>query len=242
MLCLHGLSASPAEVAWLGQHLANQGHTVYGPRQAGHGTDVRFQQRARWEDWYLTALDGVHLLRAQCDRVFVAGLSMGGLVTLLLGATVPLDGLIVMAAPLDLPTLQNTLRYVRWIKHVRPFVYAGDTSDLPDHIRQEQRRRGEPLRGRVRYDTWATQAVEELGELMQAVDARLSFVTAPTLLIYSEGDRTVPIHNQALVAQRLGSATRDVHTLHDSGHILTQDRDRERVFALAANFIRQHTP
>lgn len=233
-------------MTWLGQHLAAQGHTVYIPRQAGHGTDVQHQQRARWEDWYLTALDGVHVLRAQCDRVFVAGLSMGGLVTLLLGATVPLDGLIVLAAPLHLPQVEGMLRAARFIKWVRPFVYAGDVGDFPNRLREEQGRRGEPIRGRVRYETWATQAVEELAELMHIVASRLPDITAPALVIYSEGDKTVPVHNQQLVVRGLGSHHIEAHTLHDSDHILTQDRDREQVFALAAAFIDQltnpHTP
>ena len=67
-LCLHGLAASPAEVSWLGAYLAGRGLTVCGLRLAGHGADYRHLRYLRWQDWYLSALDGYRLLRAQCDQ------------------------------------------------------------------------------------------------------------------------------------------------------------------------------
>jgi esterase/lipase len=62
-------------------------------------------------------------------------------------------------------------------------------------------------------------------------------VTAPTLLIYSETDPTVPYFNLQYVAERLGSAVIETHTLKQSGHILTQDREKETVFQLTGDFI-----
>src|SRR4030095_16396304 len=78
-LCLHGFTASPAEVKWFAQHLAAEGYTVYAPRLAGHGTRPQDLARTRWTDWYASASDGYHLLRQQCEKVFVCGMSMGGL-------------------------------------------------------------------------------------------------------------------------------------------------------------------
>ena len=47
-LVLHGFTATPSEVRWLAEHLAGQGHTVYAPRLAGHGTTPEALARTRW--------------------------------------------------------------------------------------------------------------------------------------------------------------------------------------------------
>lgn len=234
-LCLHGFMASPAEVRWFGQHLAAQSFTVCGPRLAGHGTNPRDMARQRWQDWYAGALDGYHLLRGCCEKVFVAGLSMGGALALLLGAGLPVDGLVVLAAPAQFTDWRMT--YAHLIRYALPYTDQGDSTDLPQIIREEQARRGEPVLGRVRYDRWSSAAVVQLYRLVEAARSRLPDVTAPLLLVYSEADETVPLDNQALIAGQVGSAVVERHILRRSGHILTQDVERETVFKLAADFI-----
>lgn len=236
-LCLHGFTASPHEVLWLGQHLAREaGHTVYIPRLAGHGTQPQDLARVRWWDWLHTALDGVHLLRQQCERVYVCGLSMGGLVALLTSLHTPVDGLIVMAAPLELATALPPNR-LRLLKLIRPWSDQTDHGPFAAYIADEQRRRGEPVYGRVRYNRWSTAGVEQLVRLSQEVAARLPEVTAPLLALYSEADATVPISSVKLLQARVRSKPLEVAIFKTSGHILTQDVEHPQVFQRAAAFI-----
>lgn len=236
MLLMHGVTASPHEVRWLGEHLRDQGLTVYGARAAGHGTDYHDLRRMHWEDWYLSGLDGYHLLRERCERVVVGGLSMGGLLALLMASEVEVAGVIAMAAPLELSS-ERQARIARWYKHIRRFLHMPDTSGFPDRLLEIQAQDGKPVIGRVRYDIWATQAIVELYELMAMVRERLHQVTAPALLIYSEGDKTVPIDNMTYAREHLGSQSIESVTLQQSGHILTQDHDRDEVFERAARFV-----
>ncbi len=236
-LVVHGFGASPDEVRWLGQHLAGCGFTTYGPRLSGHGlTDYRAMQRSRWQDWYADALAGYMLLREHCDKVFVSGLSMGGLLALLLAATQAVDGVIVMAAPVGSANSQ-VLNLARLLKRVRPFFDAADKSDFPARLMAAQLERGEPGRGRVRYDRWAYGAVEQLYRLIQVADARLPQVQAPALLLYSEADKTVAFTNLAHVQGRIGSTQLETTVYRQSGHILTQDVEREAVLQRVADFI-----
>jgi carboxylesterase len=237
VLCLHGLTAAPHEVAWFGQHLAQtHGYTVYGPRLTLHGGDFRDMRRARWQDWYRAAYDGLTVLRAQCQRVAVAGLSLGGLLTLLLGAWHQPDALIVMAAPLSLPDAR-LLPHARWIKFVRPFFDAQDKTDFPQRLKSTQAQRGERPHGRVRYSRWAGRAAQELHTIMGVADALLPQITAPTLTIYSENDQTVPLFNQTRLTYGLSNAPVQAVTVQQSGHILTQDHDHALVFQHAADFL-----
>lgn len=234
-LCLHGITSSPDEVRWFGEHLHNQGITVFGPRATGHGVHHTHLLTTRWQDWYLAALDGYHLLRKECEQIYVAGLSMGGLLALLLAANERVDGLIVMASPLMLES--RLLPFVQLIKRVRPFLHLPDQTDFPERLRAERAARGEDPTGRIRYEQWATQAIAELRDLIDTVQAHLHAVTAPALLMYSTADQTVNYSNMAVLQSKLGSTHIETETFHRSGHILTQDHDHEAVFERAARFI-----
>lgn len=239
-LCLHGLTASPAEQSWLGEHLANQGYTVYLPRLAGHGADYRDLQHLTWRDWYLSAVDGYHVLSAQCEQVFVTGLSMGGLLSLLLAASYPIDGLVVMGTPI-LPVTNRPHWIINLVKHLQPYQYFPDKSEFPRRLRQAQIERGERNLGRVRYDLWATQSIVELNNLIEIVHHHSHQITSPTCLIYSKLDKTVPYSHMQQLMGLLAQTSVETHTLEHSGHIMTQDTEQEAVFGLVTDFIQRHT-
>lgn len=237
VLLLHGFTASPHEVKWLGQHLAARGHTVYAPRIAGHGTDYRDLARMTWQDWAATALDAYYVLRAQCDRIFVGGLSMGGALALLTAAQVAVDGVIALAAPV-LPFAGLSANRLRIIRRLRPFTDQTDRSPFAAYILAQQKQLGEPEIGRVRYGLWSTAAVEQLTRLIPQVQAGLPEIRAPVLAIYAQQDTTVLLPNlDALKAALTGAARIETHVLERSSHILTQDIERERVFGIVGDFI-----
>ncbi len=242
-LCLHGLQAMPQEVRWLGQHLADRGYTVYGPRLAGHGTDITDLRRVHWRDWYGSALDAYRVLRQQCERVFVAGLSMGGLLSLCLGAREKPDGIACLAGPLELD--QPLLPYAHRLKTV--WRYTSQTPDA-NHLRIDKRMRAlqaerqEPVIGRASYGYFPIAALAQLYDLQQETRARLAGLTAPLLLVYSEGDPTVPFRNLDLVESLAGTPPQDRHTLRltESGHLLTLDVEMEQVFAAVGDFVARY--
>lgn len=235
VLCLHGFMASPAEVRWLGTHLAEQGFTVCGPRLAGHGSDYRDMSRQRWQDWYFSALDGYHLLRSHCQQVFIAGHSMGGMLALLLAAHQPVAGVAALATPVVFNSRAAAM--AKWLRYLRPYTDQTDRSPLQQTIRDEQTRRGEPVRGRVRYDMWSTNAVGGIFALAGAVQAALPQVSVPLLLVNSEADKTVSLENRDMIVNLVSSAVIESQTLQKSDHIITQDIERETVFAWVVDFV-----
>ena len=236
VLVLHGIAASPHEVHWLGEYLHQRGLTVFGPRIVGHGANYRDLSRMRWQDWYLSALDGYKLLHATCDQVFLCGMSMGGLLSTLLALNYPVTGLILLATPFQLES-ENAMRMARYIRFFRRFLHMPDRSGFPDRLLEIQRSRGVPVIGRVRYDMWATQSVSELYRLMIFARQQLSELTLPTFLAYSEHDPTVPLSNLDYVRERISSAHVETLVVQEGGHILTQDHAHEKVFETVAKFI-----
>ncbi|MEZ4671154.1 MAG: alpha/beta fold hydrolase [Anaerolineae bacterium] len=239
VLCLHGFTASPSEVRWLGEHIADQGWTVHGPRLPGHATNPHDLTRYRWQDWYAGALDGCHFLRAHCEQVYVVGHSMGGLLALLLAAGGVVDGAVAMAAPVLFRSRAMALS--KWIKWVLPYTDQSDKTHLTELVRSLQAERGEAVLGRVRYNLWSTAAVAQLYALSAVVRTHLERIQKPLMLLYSEGDLTVPLENRDYILGQVKSSTIEQHTLKESDHILPQDHERETVFALVADFVKRQT-
>ena len=88
-LLIHGYTGAPAEMRWLGEQLANNDYSVLSPRLFAHGTDQEDLLRAKWRDWYHSVEDGYHLLKGQCDQIFVVGLSLGGVILMAVGNAAP---------------------------------------------------------------------------------------------------------------------------------------------------------
>ncbi len=237
-LVAHGLMSSPYEVKWLGESVAAQGMTVYGPRLAGHGTDYRDMRRTRWRDWHGSVLDGYHMLRAQCEWVVLVGHSTGGTLALLAASMLPVDAVAVLAAPVMLRGW--VIRHSGWIQHLLPYINAPDTSDLPARLREAQRQRGEAELGRVRYDRWASRGPAELYTLTQTTQARLSRITAPLLAVYAVRDTVVDFANFELVTQGVGSNVVEKLVLQESEHNVMLDHERETVFAAVADFVKRN--
>ncbi|MGB1288267.1 MAG: alpha/beta hydrolase, partial [Aggregatilineales bacterium] len=158
-LLIHGYMASPGEVGWMGAYLAEQGYTVSVPRLPGHGIDPTHMPRMRWQDWYAHILDMYDVLAAQCERVYVIGHSMGGMLATLLASQRQVAGLVIA----DTPFILNDARmqYAKPISVIKPYMDFPTGDDLQHTILTEQKKRGEALTGRVNYSKWATRAVHE---------------------------------------------------------------------------------
>jgi carboxylesterase len=243
-LVLHGLTASPQETYWLGADLAAAGFTVCGPRYFAHGVQSNYMNRAHWQDWYFSALDGYHMLARHCDRIVVLGLSMGGLFSLMLGSEMPVAGIVPIAAPLWLPLGRMEWTLLKILRRLGVVVnrYASEEVILDGHIRETQSLRKEAVTGRVAYGEHTAAGVDELLKLQVEVTARLAKITAPVYLIFSENDATVPLENAERIKVGLTNS-REVSSLivRRSGHILTNDIDSEEVIGAAITFVKRVT-
>ena len=234
-VCVHGFGAAPEQMRWLGESLNARGLTVYAPRLAGHGTNLSMMGRQHWLDWYEDVLDGVALLRGRCRKVFVLGLSMGGVLALRAAAEGVTDGALVLASPrrLDHP-LRALLPVAKTVWRYYPLTSQG----LDARVRGLQRDMGRPEVGTAAYrERWPVAAIAQLNALIDDTRRHLSAVNVPLLLVYSHGDQTVSFDNMALIAQRVSSRDVVQHALDHSDHILTQDSERETVYAMVGDFL-----
>lgn len=241
-LTLHGMTGTPFEVRWLGQHLNEQGWTVYGPRLAGHGTTPDDLKHVHWHEWVAGALAGYELLRQHCDQVFVMGLSMGGALALLLAAQAPVDGVVTMSAIYDMPILRHPLLPVvsRLIDRAPKARDPEARQKFLEHVRAGQIERGEEPVPRPGYDVWVLPAMRQMAAMLRVLHERIGQVTAPALLVHSQADHTVSFDNLQKIYDGIGSTEKRQLVLEHSGHVCTEDVEYPQVFAAVTEFVEAH--
>src|SRR3954447_8334392 len=88
-LVLHGFTGNPGSMRGLAEAFAAAGYHVEMPLLPGHGTTVDDMLTTGWSDWSAAADAAYATLSARCSKVIVAGLSMGGSLTLWLAGQHP---------------------------------------------------------------------------------------------------------------------------------------------------------
>ncbi|MEA4906099.1 MAG: alpha/beta fold hydrolase [Chloroflexi bacterium] len=228
VLLVHGFTGTPKEMRWMGEYLAGEGFSVACPRLAGHATRLSDLARTRWTDWLASVEDGLYMLSGSTDRVFIAGLSMGGALALLAAARYPLAGVITMSAPYALQD-DWRLNYLSLIQWLQPEVGKGP-ADWHNP---------EAAKDHVAYPVYPTAGVAQLAQLLKTMRACLPEVRIPALLFHSHADQGVAPENMERIYAHLGSADKHKHWLENSGHVMTREPERELVFQMATQFIRR---
>jgi len=229
VLLLHGFTGAACDVRPIGEALHADGLTAHGVRLAHHGAYGPDLNRAHWRDWYTSALDGYHLLRQNCERVFVIGLSMGGTLALRLAVELPTAGIVT----LNMPTY---LYYQRAGWRAR---FAGLYGMLFPFIVKENASSVDYTAG---YPVFPTLAVQQFFNLMKETDALLPRITAPVLLVHSRADDFIPPENMPYAYSRLTSAPREMLWLERSEHVVTRSGEMSTLLARLRAFIQNPVP
>ena len=231
-LLVHGFTGSPPEMRLVGDYLHQRGLSVSGPLLPGHGTTVDEMNRSRWTEWTGHVKMAYEELLKRCDAVFVAGLSMGAVLSLYLAVEHPGIPGIVLYAPAVWP--ENRLIVLTPIlKYFIKKMDKGEERDLTDP-EAEQRIWS--------YEENPAVAGYEFFKLLIRVRRSLPHVTQPLLIIHSTGDTAILPTSASRTYERVGSTDKELITLHNSGHVLTADSEWELVAQKTYEFIRDHLP
>jgi len=229
-LLIHGFTGTTSSMKPMGEYLAAKGLTVLGPRLPGHGTDVDDMGRWEYTDWTAAVETALKEIGQMCDRIFVSGLSMGGLLTLYLAErhSDTLTGVIPICAPvhwLASGASGLALHIVPALKHVvKKFPGPGNDIKDPDVIE-------------IAYDKLHTNALHGLIKLAKVVDADLSRIKCPIRIFEAREDHVVPPQNAPYIFDHVSSTDKELIWLDNSYHVATLDLDKEKIFSESYNFM-----
>ena len=226
ILLVHGFTGAPKEMRTMGEYLAAHGKTVLGIRLPGHATQPADMQHKRWVDWLQAVEDGYHLLHSAGRRVFIMGLSMGGILTLTAAARLPVRGVVAMSTPYYLSD-DPRLNYAEYIAPLVHEVPKGAPDWQDPSVAQ----------GHVDYPNFPTAQLAQVRDLLAVMRLGLPKITVPVLLVHSHHDGSVPFENMQKIYDQLGAQDKSMFAVEQSGHVVTRDQEREKVFEAALAFV-----
>ena len=209
--------------------MAGAGFHVEMPRLPGHGTTVEDMMTTGWADWSAEADAAFARLAERAERIVVAGLSMGGTLTLWLGL-----------AHRRSPGWSASTRRRRpsLLTSARPRRDAGRRHGR--HARHRQRHR-RPRGQRVGLRGAAPRPLLSfIDDGLAPIQDRYGELAMPLLLLTSREDHVVADARSEYLAAHYGGPV-DHRWLERSYHVATLDFDRDVIFVEAVEFAKRVT-
>jgi len=250
VMLLHGLTGMPSEMRPLAKHLEKLGARVEAPVLAGHGAGHKELLAAKWTDWVHGARKTLAELTAECDQVFVGGLSMGSSIASILAAGNPkVAGIIFLSTTLrydgeSVPPSYVLLPLVDFVPYLGELAYW--TENPPYGLRDERLQRiitrsiERAKNGETNdfglFRTYSG-SLRQMCHMVRVVRRTAHKVTCPALIIHSLEDTLTSVRNAAEIYSRLGSEDKTVVGLTGCDHVLTLDLRKDEVARLVGEFV-----
>jgi len=245
VLLIHGLTGTPAEMKFVGRHLAAAGFTVYGMQLAGHCGTEHDLLRTTWRDWR-TSVERAHdRLARHCDCIFAGGLSMGALLALHLAARRPRQ---VAGIALYSTTLWHDGWSVPLTHRLLPLVLRlPGTGRFSAPERHPYGLKDERMRQMIVSQMMSGQSgaaglagmpfpsLLEMRRLTSRVKRELPRIRTPALVLHALHDDISSVRNARYLERRLGGPV-VTQFLNDSYHMITVDRQRTEVVRRSLEF------
>jgi carboxylesterase len=223
-LVLHGFTGNPHSMRPLATALADAGFTVELPLLPGHGTTVEEMLETGWPDWSGAAEAAYTELASRCDRVVIAGLSMGGTLTCWLASRHPEVAGIICVNPAVEPPAESFFEMLDgFIATGAPTMPAiGNDIAMPDVTE-------------LSYDATPIVPIKDLLSAITDLEPHLSDIRCPLLLFTSRQDHVVAPTASDLLASRVSGPVERVF-FERSYHVATLDYDGPEINRRSVEF------
>lgn len=229
-MVLHGFTGNPGSMRGVAEALADAGYHVEMPLLPGHGTSVAEMLPTRWADWAGAAEAAYQQLAQRAERVVVVGLSMGGALTLRLGADHPEIAGLVCINPATQPQAPEVVEMLQGMIDAGTDIIPAIGSDIADPDSHESAYDGTPL----------APLMSLVNDGLAPLGAEYPGMRQPLLLLNSPQDHVVEPAQAEYLATNYGGRVERI-TLERSYHVATQDYDKGLIFEATVDFANRVT-
>jgi esterase/lipase/1-acyl-sn-glycerol-3-phosphate acyltransferase len=233
VVLVHGYMAAPLEVKELAEYLGRKGLWVYAPRLKGHGTSPEDLATRTYMDWVASVDEGYAIIRNICRRVVVGGFSAGAGLALDLAARVnDVSGVFAVCPPMRLQDFSSK------------FVPAVDVwNRLMERVRlggaKKEFVENTPENPHINYLRNPVSGVLELERFMESIEAKLSGIDLPSLVIQSLKDPVVKPSGSRRAFNLLGSNDKTYILVNFDRHGILLGAGADKVHKAIGDFVQQ---
>ena len=231
VVLIHGFTGSPPEMQPLAEAFNAEGYGVQVPLLVGHGTTLSDLMEVHPQQW-IDPLDAlITRLLSEGQKVVLAGLSLGSILSLQLALRYPQIKALLLYSP---PVRSGDPR-----RFLAPFLIRftqslpKPASDFFDPIAAERL---------WSYDRYPVATSARVLELISRTRKQLNEVQQPLLAIASRRDKVISLSGIELLMRTVQSSPRELHWLERSGHSITVDAEWTAVRDLSLEFLRKIFP
>jgi len=205
-LIIHGFTGGPYEIDPLRTYLEE--HTdwrVEVPVLTGHGDELDLED-VPYEVWLEDAKQALEALQASCDRVYVIGFSMGGMIAAYLAGTHDIDKLVLLS------TARRYLSFKYLSYYVGKMIGDGFKGKLQEnemYLHYKSKIGQVPFRSNI-----------EFMKLIHDTKDYLEDITSPVLIAQGQRDGLVPYKTVYALEDEIGSKEKEVVFFEESDHLI----------------------
>ncbi len=210
ILLIHGFTGTASHMRKIADQLAAKNHTVMTINLPGHASTEAEMAKCTWKDWLEAAKQAVLELKKHCKRVTVCGLSMGGVLALLLAEQMQVDGCVPISAPM---AVKNRLLGLAGIAApLLPRIAWGGGGEY---------HKGLDKAYDFGYSGFPTAKGADLNRLIKLARKNLFSVVCPILCVQSEHDETIWQGSADCILETVSSERRQKLWLSGVPHVCT---------------------
>lgn len=218
VLLMHGFTGSPAHMRMLADDLADRGYTVRSICLPGHASTEEEMAKADWKQWLEAAKQATLELKESCKTVTVCGLSMGGVLALLVAEQMKVDACIPISAPMA--TKNRFLCLSGVMSGLIPRISWGEQPERPNALPKEYD---------YGYSGFPTAKGADLYRLIRLARKNLFSITCPLLAVQSEDDETIWEGSADCILEGIGSEKKWKLWLHGVPHVCTISKEEPAI-------------
>ena len=227
-LLIHGFTGTHYEMVPLEEFLVGKGYYVNNITLPGHETTIEDMTKTKWVEWVKYAQNQLQNLCKDYKTVFIGGLSMGGAITLYLGANNPeIAGIIVMAAPYKPVDWRMLLIRI-----------------LPIHILLKNKKNIETgwedldsLESHKSYGKYPLKSIAELHKLLVRVKKLVPKISVPILVVQSKNDSSISSEFPSWIYENVESSNKELEWIEKGGHVIPKDAGRLQLFRIIEKWL-----
>lgn len=217
VLLLHGFTGNTADVKMLGRYLEKRGFTCHAPLYKGHGIEPNKLLQTGPNDWWQDVVDGYNFLKDEgFSEIAVAGVSLGAVFSLKVGAELPIKGIVSMCAPMQEKSIDDLYkRVITFAEGYKKFEGKDD-----EQIRSEMKElKAIPM-----------PSLKELQQFIMDMSGKLNLITAPLFVLQGLLDDSLYKESAEIIYQHVNTEDKQLKWYEQSGHIITLGKEREEVY------------
>jgi len=255
-LLIHGLTGTAKEMGSIAQSLNKRGFSVACPLMANHDKSISCLKRTTWEELYDSARCEFTKYAKDYENIFVAGLSFGALIAILLAHEFPkqikalncfsptlfFDGWANPKLRFLLPLVYKTpLQYYFYLKEGYP--YGIKNQRLRSRIESFYTKSDLFDYGKVHlygYPVIPVSSMHQNHLLAKQVIKILPQVTTPIQLLAAKDDDVTSPRNSNYIYKHIGSKDKKVLFFENSYHIIIADQERDLVASKTVAFFEKY--